>query len=211
MEKLNYIVIDGLVKSGKTQLARILSNQLDAKLILDDKTNPFAEDFFRSISKNEKPPGMKTQLIYLLNRFSQQVEITQKGLFYKTTICNYLFFREGIYSHLVLNDEELQIYKRIYSIFSSGIVKPDLVVYLQISFSEMQKRIKKFGNKYEKEIPTEYWRELFEAYNYYFFNYKLSPLLVINMEKVDLSNPKDLKNIIEEIKKHKNGTKYYAP
>ena len=211
MEKLNYIVIDGLVKSGKTELAKSLSEKMKAKLILDDKTNPFAENFFRALSKNEKPPGLKTQLIYLLNRFSQQMEITQKGLFYKTTVCNYLFFREGIYSHLILNDEELDIYKRIYNIFSAGIVKPDLVVYLQISFSEMIKRIEKFGKNYEKDIPHDYWRELFEAYNYYFFNYNASPLLVINMEKIDMDNPSDLKNIIEEIGKHKKGTKYYAP
>jgi len=211
VEKLNYIVIDGLVRSGKTELAKLLSVELDAKLILDDKQNPYEESFFKALAKNEKPPALKTQLIYLLNRFSQQVEITQKGLFYKTTVCNYLFYREGIYSHLLLNDEELDVYKRIYNILSANIVKPDLVVYLQISFSEMQKRIRNSENSYEREVPNEYWRELFESYNYYFFNYKTSPLLVINMEKVDLENPADIKNIIEEIKNHRKGTKYYAP
>ncbi len=211
MEKLNYIVVDGLVKSGKTELSRIISEKFNSKLILDNKKNPFAENFFKSLAGDEKPEALKTQLIYLLNRFTQQMELSQRGLFYKTTVCNYLFYREGIYSHLVLNDDELEIYKRIYSIFSSNIIKPDLVVYLQLSFSEMIKRIKKYGSDQEKEVPNEFWRELFEAYNYYFFNYSLTPLLVINMERVNLSDPKDINNIISEIRNHKKGTKYYAP
>ncbi len=211
MENLNYIVIEGLVRTGKTKLSQIISKQLNGKLIIDDKNNPFINDFYNSLSKGENSFGMKNQLIFLLNRYSQQMEIKQKGLFQKTTVCNYLFLREGIYSHIVLTDEELEIYKRIFNIFSANIVKPDLVVYLQISFSEMLKRIKNSENEFERNVPQEYWRELFEAYNYYFFNYKASPLLVINIEKIDLNNEMDVKNLLSEINEHKKGTRYYAP
>ncbi|MEN8152624.1 MAG: deoxynucleoside kinase [Acidobacteriota bacterium] len=211
MENLNYIIIEGLVRSGKTKLSNIISKNLNAKLIVDDKNNPFINDFYNSLAKGENGFGLKNQLIFLLNRYTQQVEMKQKGLFHKTMVSNYLFFREGIYSHLVLNDEELEIYKRIFNIFSENIIKPDLVVYLQISFSEMLKRIKNSDNEFERNVPHEYWRELFEAYNYYFFNYKASPLLVINIEKIDLDNEKDVKNLLCEINEHKKGTKYYAP
>ena len=211
MENLNYIVIEGLVRSGKTKLSQLISKNLNGKLILDDKNNPFINDFYSSLSKGENSFAMKNQLIFLLNRYSQQMEIKQKGLFQKTTVCNYHFFREGIYSHIVLTDEELEIYKRIFNIFSANIVKPDLIVYLQISFSEMLKRIRNSGNEFERNVPQEYWRELFEAYNYYFFNYKASPLLVINIEKIDLNNEVDMKNLLSEINEHKKGTRYYAP
>jgi deoxyadenosine/deoxycytidine kinase len=63
----------------------------------------------------------------------------------------------------------------------------------------------------EKNTPTEYWREVFEAYNYYFFNYKSSPLLVVNMEKINLDSSKDIDNLMKEIKNHTKGTRYYAP
>ena len=133
------------------------------------------------------------------------------GLFQKTTICDYIFFRDGIYSHIILNDEDLDVYKKIFNIFSENVVSSDLVIYLQISFSEMLKRIKERGTEYEKNIPVEYWREVYEAYNYFFFNYKTSPLLVVNMEKVNLDNKEDIQNLIKEIKNHKKGTRYYAP
>ena len=133
------------------------------------------------------------------------------GLFQKTTICDYIFFRDGIYSHIILNDEDLDVYKKIFNIFSENIVMSDLVIYLQISFSEMIKRIREYGTEYEKSTPVEFWREVFEAYNYFFFNYKTSPLLVVNMEKVNLDSKEDIQNLIKEIKYHKKGTRYYAP
>ncbi len=211
MEKLNYIVIDGLVRTGKTDLARLISEEFNSKLILDDKQNPFADEFYISLAEGENGFGLKNQLIYLLNRYSQQMNMKQKGLFYKSSVSNYLFSREAIYSHVVLNDEDIEIYKRIYGILSEKITIPDLVVYLQISFSEMMRRIKESPNKFERNVPQEYWRELFESYNYYFFNYRTSPLLVVNVEKIDLNNRNDVDNLIKEIKNHEKGIKYYAP
>lgn len=210
MNEFKYIIVDGLVKSGKTRLAQILSEKLNARLILDNIDNPFLNDYYLHLSNDSSLP-MKTQLIFLLNRYSQQLEIKQKGLFQKTTVSDYIFYRDGIYAHLTLNDEELEIYKKIFKIFSDNVVNSDLVIYLQISFAEMLRRIRETGNEAEQNTPTEYWREVFEAYNYYFFNYKTSPLLVVNMEKIDLDNRKDIDNLMKEIKNHKKGTRYYAP
>ena len=211
MSEFKYIIVDGLVKSGKTRLAELLSEKLNARLILDNKDNPFLNDFYGNLSNPDNSLPLKTQLIFLLNRYTQQQEITQKGLFHKTTVCDYIFYRDGIYAHLVLNDEELEIYKKIFNIFSQKVVKSDLVIYLQISFAEMLKRIQESGSIVEKNTPIEYWREVFEAYNYYFFNFKISPLLVVNMEKIDLNNQPDIDNLMKEINNHKKGTRYYAP
>lgn len=211
MSEFKYIIIDGLVKSGKTRLAEILAKTFNSRLILDNTENPFLNDYYNSLVNSGNAMALKTQLIFLLNRYSQQVEVTQKGLFQKTTVSDYIFFRDGIYAHLMLNDEELEIYKKIYNVFSQSVVSPDLVVYLQISFTEMVRRIQQEGTGIEKNVPGEYWREVFEAYNYYFFNYRSTPLLVVNMEKVDLNKKSDIQNLVMEIKNHTKGTRYYAP
>jgi len=211
MSDYRYIVVDGLVRSGKTRLSRILADTLDARLILDNKENPFLSPFFVDLSRGDHSSSLKTQLIFLLNRYTQQMEIKQRGLFQKTTVADYIFFRDGVYAHVVLNDEELDIYKKMFNIFSETVVPADLVVYLQISFSEMLKRIRQNPEPHEKDVPAEYWREVFEAYNYYFFNYRNSPLLVVNMEKVDLDNQKDVAHLMQEIKQFQKGTRYYAP
>jgi len=211
MSEFKYIVVDGLVKSGKTRLAKVLSKEFNSRIILDNQDNPFLDNYYSALTLKENTLSLKTQLIFLLNRYNQQLEISQKGLFQKTTLCDYIFSRDGIYAHLMLNDEELEIYKKIYHIFSNNISSPDLVIYLQISYTEMVKRIQQTGTEAEKNVPVEYWREVYEAYNYFFFNYKLSPLLVVNIEKIDMDNPVDIQHLVKEIKDHKKGTRYYAP
>jgi len=211
MTDLKYIAVEGLIKSGKTRLARILAEEFKARLILDNQGNPFLKEYYESFSVNYNPLALKTQLIFLINRFNQQLEMKQKDLFQKTTVSNYIFYKDGIYAHTVLNDEDLDIYKKILNIFSEKIFPCNLVVYLQTSFAEMMQRIYKSGSEFEKRMPSEYWREIFEAYNYYFFNYKLSPLLVVNVEKTDFNSRKDIDSLINEIKNHKKGISYYAP
>jgi deoxyadenosine/deoxycytidine kinase len=211
MSEYRYLVVDGLVQSGKTRLARILAEEFNARAILDNKENPFLNDYYLEIAQGESSLTLKNQLIFLLNRYSQQLEIGQKGLFQKTAISDYIFYRDGVYAHITLNDEELEIYKKIFKIFSENIVTPELVIYLQTSFAEMLRRIQVDGSETEKKISPEYWREVFEAFNYYFFNYKTSPLLVVNMEKIDLNKKSDIMNLIKEINNHKKGTRYYAP
>jgi deoxyadenosine/deoxycytidine kinase len=211
MNEFRYIAVDGLIGSGKTRLARILSEQYNARLICDNQENPFLPDFFSYMAKGEESVSLKAQLIFLLNRYSQQLEIKQKGLFHRMTISDYIFFRDGIYAHLILNDEELEIYKKMFNLFLENVIHPDLVVYLQISFSEMLRRIQESDSKAEKDVPQDYWREVFEAYNYYFFNFNRSPLLVVNMEKVNLDNQHEVQQLVKEIKNHEKGTRYYAP
>jgi len=188
-----------------------MAGAMDARLIMDNRENPYRQQFFQDVSRGETDSFLKTQLIYLLNRYEQQTQIRQKGLFQKTTISDYIFLRDGIYAHQLLGDEELDIYKKIFRLFSEQVCQPDLVVYLQISFAEMMKRIRESGMEAERVAPREYWRELFEAYNYFFFNFKSAPLLVVNMEKMDISDDAVLNGLLREIRGHRVGTRYYAP
>ncbi len=211
MAKTKYIVIDGLIGTGKTHLSQYIAQKNKSRLVLDQVDNPFIRQFLKDIGKGNSENALKTQLIYLINRFQQQQELLQKNLFSSMTISDYLFHRDAIYAHLVLNDEELDIYKKIYQTFTEKIRNPDLVVYLQISFAEMLKRIQSSEDDVVRRVPVDFWREVFEAFNYYFFNYKATPLLVVNMERVNITSSRDLDPLWNEIEKHQTGTRYYAP
>ncbi|MFA6542676.1 MAG: deoxynucleoside kinase, partial [Bacteroidota bacterium] len=52
-----------------------------------------------------------------------------------------------------------------------------------------------------------------EAYNYFFFRYKTSPLLIINSTEIDfVSNPDDFEDLMEQIlRKDKAPVEYYNP
>ncbi|MCI0470299.1 MAG: deoxynucleoside kinase, partial [Candidatus Aminicenantes bacterium] len=66
MSEFRYLIVDGLIKSGKTRLARILAEEFNARLILDNKENPFLNDYFTEVARHENSLSLKTQLIFLL-------------------------------------------------------------------------------------------------------------------------------------------------
>ncbi|MGC8747036.1 MAG: deoxynucleoside kinase, partial [Candidatus Saccharicenans sp.] len=124
---------------------------------------------------------------------------------------DYLFEKDKIYAYQTLTDDELLVYERIYSLLSDRVPRPDLVIYLQISLPTLKKRLDKEGDQIEKNISEKYLEDLVEAYDYFFFNYKATPLLVIKADDLDLNKEEEVWDIIEQIKQLKKGTLFYVP
>ena len=79
MRNLNYVAIEGAIGVGKTSLAKLLSDRLGAKLVLEKfEDNPFLSEFYED-------PGrfaFQTQLFFLLQRYQQQQELRQVDMFH---------------------------------------------------------------------------------------------------------------------------------
>ncbi len=114
MSSPRYIVIEGPIGVGKTSLARMLSEEFDARLVLEKpEENPFLENFYR----DPRNHAFKTQVFFLLSRFQQQMELHQQNLFKQNIVSDYLFAKDRIFAYINLSDEELALYERIFSIF----------------------------------------------------------------------------------------------
>jgi deoxyadenosine/deoxycytidine kinase len=202
-----HIAIEGVLKSRKTLLAHLLSQKIGGQLVLDPTGNPYLKDFY-----NEKEgAAFLAQLIFLANRYHQQSRLLQRDLFLDRIICDYLFEKDKIYAYQTLTDDELLVYERIYSILAERIPHPDLVIYLQISVKTLIKRIEKEGDVIEKNISEKYLEDIVEAYDYFFFNYKATPLLVVKADDLNLSQEEEVWDLIEQIKHLTRGTLYYVP
>ncbi len=60
--------------------------------------------------------------------------------------------------------------------------------------------------------PETYLRELVKAYDYYFFHYSATPLLVVNAVDGDFSDPRvELDALFQEIQTMEGGTRIYSP
>jgi deoxyadenosine/deoxycytidine kinase len=208
MKENNYIVIEGLIGVGKTALATLLAERLEAKLILEDSEgNPFLKDLY----KDKERYAFQTQIFFLLSRFKQQQELLEYDLFAQRIISDYLFAKDKIFASVTLDEKEFQLYQKLIFLLERNIPKPDLVIYLQATPEKLLKKIKEKGKDYEKEIELSYLLDLNEAYNRYFFHYKDTPLLVINTDNFDfLDNEADLKDLLEKIKRPHAGAKYYT-
>jgi deoxyadenosine/deoxycytidine kinase len=73
-------------------------------------------------------------------------------------------------------------------------------------------RIRKRGRTYEKSIAPEYLKSLVEAYNYFFYHFRESPLLVVETNEIDFVERKaDLEDLIQQIVRPFRGTQIYVP
>ncbi len=204
-----YIVIEGPIGVGKTSLTKLLAQEFNARCIFErPEENPFLPHFYQ----DRKKYAFQTQIFFLLNRFQQQREIVQPSLFNQITFCDYFFAKDRIFASLNLDNDELALYEQIFQLLSGQIPHPDLVVFLQATPEVLLHRIKSRNIPYEKDMELEYLKVLTEAYNYYFFHYNRTPLLVVNTSEIDFVNRKDdFARLIREIKQMKKGTWYFVP
>ena len=204
-----YVVVEGPIGVGKSSLARLLAKEFNARAFLEKpEENPFLGQFYQDRRKY----AFQTQLFFLLQRFQQQKDIAQFDLFNQVTLCDYLFAKDRIFASLNLDDNELSLYEQIYNLLSGQIPVPDLTIFLQAKPEVLLHRIKARNHSYEKDVDLEYLKTLTEAYNYFFFHYTQSPLLIVDTSEIDFVKRKeDLDQLIREIKQMKKGTWYFIP
>ncbi len=209
MKSVNYIAIEGPIGVGKTSLAKLLAEKLNAHLIMEEATeNPFLADFY----KNKKKYAFQTQIFFLLARYQQLSKLETHDLFRQRIVADYTFEKDQLFARVNLTDREMILYDKIAEALSTDLPKPDLVIFLQAATETLLKRIKQRGIPFEKNIDLYYLDELNEAYNYYFFEYDHTPLLVVKTDEIDfVNNTNDLGDLIEQIKKPLSGTHYYVP
>lgn len=209
MPEPDYICIEGVIGAGKTSLARILGDYLDALVVYEKPDeNPFLEDFYADPTRF----AFQAQLFFLLSRYRQQQDTLQTDLFHKMIVSDYLFAKDRIFAHLNLDDRELFLYDKVASLLEQNIQKPDLVVYLQSNPEHLMANIKKRGRTYEKDVSIDYIRSLNEAYNRFFFHYDDTPLLVVNSTLLDFVNRKeDFEELVSQIMRPHSGIEYYSP
>jgi deoxyguanosine kinase len=204
-----YIAVEGVLGVGKTSLCEQLAKELNARLVLEAaEENPFLEKFYQDI----RGYAFQTQIFFLLSRYRQQLEIAQGDLFRRSLVCDYLFAKDRIFAYLTLDENELNLYERLCSLLRDQILKPDLVIYLQASSEVLLQRLARRGREFEKNFDREYLEKLNQAYNYYFFHYQETPLLVVNTNEIDfVRDPQDLQDLLAYIRTMGKGTQYYHP
>ncbi len=207
--ELRHIAVEGVIGAGKTSLVIKLAKFLKAKAVLEKfEENPFLEKFYDDINHY----GFQTQMFFLLSRHRQQQDLAQTDLFEQTIVSDYMFEKDKIFAYLNLQDDELKLYETLVGLLEKNIPKPDLVVYLQCNVDHLMANIKKRGRKYERGISKEYIQSLNEAYNYFFFRYRSSPLLIVNGEQIDfVNNERDFEKLANEILRPRKVAEYYNP
>ena len=203
------LVVEGTIGVGKTSLARLISERLEARLVEEEfDENPFLEDFYR----NPAAFAFQTQLWFLLSRYRQQQDLQQLDLFAPLLVTDYMFMKDRLFASLTLSDKEMALYDRLANLLERDIVYPDLVIYLQSDTDRLMANIKARGRSYEQKMDWKYLDSLNQLYNEYFFRYDRSPLLIINSNDIDfVKNRSDMDEIIKFVREPVTGTRFFNP
>ncbi len=180
---MQYLVIEGNIGAGKTTLATMLANDLNAKLILEQfADNPFLPRFYENPERYSFP----LELSFLAERYKQlNIDLRTGSLFQNLTIADYFFMKSLIFAQNTLSGDELQLYKQIFSIIYNTLPKPNLYVYLHLPTNKLIQNIQKRGRTYEQSISPEYLNNLTQGYFDFFKQHPDYTFLIIDTSNID--------------------------
>lgn len=193
-----YIAIEGVIGVGKTSLARLLQESLDARLVLEAfEENPFLSDFYSDPDRY----AFQTQIFFLLSRYRQQREMAGVDLRASTVLADYTFQKDALFAQLNLKGDELDTYHEVHGALAERIPDPDLIVYLQVSTDMAMKRITMRDRPYERQMSRAYIERLNQAYEDYFRATNRSGILTIDSDSLDfVARPEHLDRIENRIR-----------
>ena len=203
-----YIAIEGPIRVGKSTLATILADRLNAQRVTDPEDNSFLTAFY----EGEQGAAFQAQFSFMIRRFEQLRALDLGGRSQKVVISDFIFEKDKIFAYLNLNDQELETYNRYYNYFREQLPTPDLVIYLQATPEVLKKRLKKKNATVEKAIGEEYLDEVVKAYEHFFFHYTSSDLLIVNTSEIDfVERNEDLQELLRKVSAPIKGTQYFLP
>jgi len=197
-EKYNYIAIEGNIGAGKTSLAKMMSDEFNAKIVLERfADNPFLPKFYEDKERYAFPLEMS----FLADRYQQlSDDLAQFDLFKNFIVSDYYIFKSLIFAQVTLHKEEYALYRKMFDIMYKEITKPDLYVYLYQNTDRLLQNIKKRGRAYEQNIEASYLQKVHDGYTNFIKTEPELNSLVIDVSELDfVKNAEDYKAIIKKI------------
>lgn len=201
-----HIAIAGNIGSGKTTLTGLLARHFSWDPHYEDvDTNPYLNSFYEDMQRW----SFNLQIYFLNSRFRQVVEIHRSG---KTVIQDRTIYEDAyifapnLHAMNLMTTRDFDNYSSLFSLMSSFIAPPDLLIYLKASVPTLVNQIQKRGREYESAIRLDYLKGLNDRYDEWIAGYKLGKLLVVEVDNMNLpGNPEHLGLVIERINAQLHG------
>ena len=192
----SHIAIEGNIGSGKTTLATMLSNDIDARLVLEQfADNPFLPKFYADPEKHAFP----LELFFMAERYHQLKNLKEQDLFKPQIVSDYFFVKSKLFAQNNLKKDEMQLFNRLFDIMLSSLSKPDLLVYLYSDVERLQQNIKNRGRDFEQNISDEYLQNIQDKYLDFLRKQSDFPVLLLDVTNVDFVADKNIYDKIAEL------------
>jgi len=179
----NYLCIEGNIGAGKTSFCKMIEEEYNCKLILEQfDDNPFLPFFYEEPDRY----GFTVELFFMTERYKQLTRhLLNRDLFLDFTISDYFFTKTLLFARNNLNDEEYRMFSKMFNVFNQSFPTPDLLVYFHRSTDILMSNIKKRGRGYETYITESYLKTVQDSYFEYFRNIVSFPILIIDLHTLD--------------------------
>ena len=194
----NYVAIEGNIGAGKTSLSTMISQDFNAKLILERfKDNPFLPKFYEDKHRYAFPLEMS----FLADRYQQlSDDLAQYDLFTDFVVSDYDVFKSLIFAKITLQEDEYALYEKLFRIMYKELIKPDLYIYLYQNTDRLLENIKNRGRDYEQNIQPEYLIEINKSYLSFIKSQTNIKVKIIDISELDfVNNRKDYFHILDKI------------
>jgi deoxyguanosine kinase len=208
LDRYRYIVVEGPIGAGKTSLTHKLAEYLGADTLLESASdNPFLPRFYQEPKRYALP----TQLHFLFDRARQLRDLAQGDLFRAGTVSDFLIDKDMLFARLNLDDDEFELYQKVYADLAPQAATPDLVIYLQAPIDALQERVKRRGVEYERSMDAGYLQRLANSYSEFFHRYEAAPLLIVNTSNLNFAQSEaDFELLVERISKMRGPREFFS-
>ncbi|WP_283680426.1 deoxynucleoside kinase [Lentilactobacillus sp. Marseille-Q4993] len=200
------IITAGMIGVGKTTLTGKIAEHLGTKAFFEPVgDNPVLPLYY----SDQKQYGFLLQIYFLNKRFSmiKQALSDDNNVLDRSIYEDALFTRENN-AEGNITDTELSVYLKLLDNMMNELNQmpkkaPDLLVYADSDFDTIKYRIKKRGRDYEQIDSNpdleKYYFKMWSAYKKWFNEYDISPKIRIDLQKYDLSDPKNVDIVLGQI------------
>jgi len=208
LSRYRYIVVEGPIGAGKTSLTHRLAEHLGADTLLENAgDNPFLPRFYQEPKRYALP----TQLHFLFERSRQLRELAQGDLFRASIVSDFLIDKDMLFARLNLDDDEFDLYQKVYADLAPQAPTPDLVIYLQAPIDALQERVKRRGVEFERGMNAGYLQRLANSYSEFFHRYEAAPLLIVNTSNLNFAQSEaDFELLLERMGKMRGPREFFS-
>ncbi|HGD3269637.1 TPA: deoxynucleoside kinase [Streptococcus agalactiae] len=201
------IVLAGTIGAGKSSLAAALGQHLGTDVFYEAvDNNPVLDLYYQ----DPKKYAFLLQIFFLNKRFQSIKEAykVNNNVLDRSIFEDELFLTLN-YKNGNVTKTELDIYKELLANMLEELEgmpkkRPDLLVYIDVSFDKMLERIDKRGRSFEQVDSNpelyDYYKQVHSEYPEWYENYDVSPKIRIDGNKLDfVKNPEDLQHVLDTI------------
>ena len=196
-----FVSFIGLMGSGKTTAAQLLTNEGFSLFEEDYGNNTFLPKYYRHM----KRWAFHSQMYFLVNKIKNheriEMELQKHHVSQDFPLYQDVTFAKTCYELGNMTKAEWSLYYDTFLQLNRGIRQPDYMVYLTVSTGTALERIKKRGREYELEIETSYLDNLQASIDEMIsLHITKTQLMTIDAENLNLvSNTQDISQFVNAV------------